>query len=89
MEVGGKGRFNLNFYDARVFSVCAPTLWNNSPNNIRQSTGFVWALEILENPGKFLKPWKSLEKPWNFFIKPWKITQNFIEKINLQNGAFC
>ena len=23
--------------------------------------GFIWALEILENPGKFLKPWKSLE----------------------------
>ena len=41
--------------------------------------------EILENPGKFLKPWKSLEKPWNFFVKPWKISQNFIEKINWCN----
>ena len=36
------------------------------------SAGFVWALEILENHGKFLKPWKPLEKAWNFFIKPWK-----------------
>ena len=26
-------------------------------------TGFARALEILENPGKFLKPWKSLETP--------------------------
>ena len=54
-------------------------------------SGFVRALEILENPGKFLKPWKSLEtleKPWNFFMKPWKISQNFIEKINSSNGAF-
>ena len=35
-------------------------------------TEFVRALEILENPGKFLKPWKSLEtleKPWNFFYE--------------------
>ena len=34
--------------------------------------GFVRALEILENPEKFLKPWKSLEtleKPWNFFYE--------------------
>ena len=43
----------------------------------------------MENPGKFLKPWKPLEKPLNFFIKPWKISQNFIEKINSRNGAFC
>ena len=37
-----------------------------------KTTGFVRALEILENPGKFLKPWKSLEtleKPWNFFCE--------------------
>ena len=55
------------------------------------STGFVRALEILENPRNFLKPWKSLEaleKPWNFFMKPWKISQNSIEKINSSNGAF-
>ena len=57
-----------------------------------RKSGFVRALEILENPGKFLKPWKSLEtleKPWIFFfVKPWKISQNFIEKINSSNGAF-
>ena len=47
------------------------------------------ALEILENPGKFLKPWKPLEKPWNFFIKPWKISQNITAKIYSRNGAFC
>ena len=38
---------------------------------------------MLENPGKFLKPWKSLETPekgLEFFIKPRKISQNFIEK---------
>ena len=41
------------------------------------------------------KPWEIVEaletpeKPWNLFIEPWKISQNFIEKINLQNGAFC
>ena len=54
--------------------------------------GFIQALEILEKPGKFLKPWKSPETPgkaWNFVIKPWKISQNFIEKINSQNSAFC
>ena len=37
-----------------------------------RKSGFVRALEILENPGKFLKPWKSLEtleKPWNFFCE--------------------
>ena len=45
-------------------------------------SGFVRALEILENPGKILKPWKPLEKPSNVFIKPWKISQNFIKKIN-------
>ena len=32
------------------------------------NTGFVRALEILENPGKFLKPCKPLEKPWKFFL---------------------
>ena len=46
-----------------------------------------------ENPGKFLKPWKSLETPGKalefFFIKLRKISQNFIEKINSRNGAFC
>ena len=51
-------------------------------------SGFVWALEILENSGKIFEPWKPLEKPWNFFIKPWKISQNFIEKVNSQNGGF-
>ena len=45
-------------------------------------SGFVRArLEILENPGKFLKPWEPLEKPW-------KISQNFIEKINSSKSAF-
>ena len=36
------------------------------------NSGFIRALEILENRGKFLKPWKSLEtleKPWNFFYE--------------------
>ena len=30
------------------------------------NTGF---LRALENPGKFLKPWKPLEKPWKFFYE--------------------
>ena len=45
------------------------------------------------NPGKpFLKPWISLETPGKAlkcFVKPWKISQNFTEKMNSQNGAFC
>ena len=41
-------------------------------NFLLQFPGFVRALEILENPGKFLRPWKSLEtleKPWIFFYE--------------------
>ena len=41
--------------------------------------------KILENFWSPGNPWKS---PENFFMKPWKISQNFIEKINLSNGAF-
>ena len=50
------------------------------------------------NPGKFLKPWKPLEKPWNFFllIKPWKISQqkkicemvHFVDFIT-SNNRYC
>ena len=42
----------------------------------------------MENPGKFLKPWKPWKSPGNFFMKPWKISQNFIEKINSSYGTF-
>ena len=51
------------------------------------STGFVRALEILENPGKSLRPWKSLEtleKPWNFF---YEALENLTELYS-SNGAF-
>ena len=50
-------------------------------------TGFVRALEILENPGKSLRPWKSLEtlaKPWNFF---YEALENLTELYS-SNGAF-
>ena len=49
-----------------------------------------------ENPGKPWKIFEALEIPGNpckspviFFIKLRKISQNFIEKINSRNGAFC
>ena len=47
-------------------------------------TGFVWALEILENPGKCFKPWKSLETPGKaqefFFISPGKSHRTLLKK---------
>ena len=44
------------------------------------------------NPGKPWKIFEALETPGKapeFFIKSWKISQNFIKKIDWQNGAFC
>ena len=44
--------------------------------------GFVRALEILENPGKSLKPWKPLEKPWKFFLLiPGKSCRTLLKKL--------
>ena len=44
------------------------------------------------NPGKFLRPWKSLEtleKPWNFFYEALEnLTELCIEKNKFVKGAF-
>ena len=71
------------------FFPSSPSSWYQTKGH---STRGGWVRMGPGNPGKswkILKPWKPLEKPWNFFYYAWKISQNFIEKINLQNGAFC
>ena len=56
-------------------------------------TGYVRALEILEKPWKIFEaleiPGNSWKSPGIFLLSPGKISQKFLEKINLQNGVFC
>ena len=45
------------------------------------TSGFVWALEILESPGKFWAPGNTLKSPGiHLILSPQKISQNFFEK---------
>ena len=57
-------------FDAIKFTLMCPFSFSDRMYSTVAYAGFVRALEILENPGKFLKPWNSLEKPWNFSYEP-------------------
>ena len=67
--------------------ICTGTAWSKSrtlkTKFYEKTQQMNKIFRVRTGPGN---PGKTLEI---FFIKPWKISQNFIEKINSQNDAFC